>query len=570
VGGCTLGIDSEVDRLSEAAELRRQAEQRLPAKRSDGHGPLTNEEPHKLVHELEVHQVELEMQNAELRQAREAAEKVLERYTDLYDFAPVGYLTLDRGGVVLAANLAAADLLGVKRPGLIARGFDQYLAGQSRPPFFEFLGKVFAGQGKQSCELVCIPGEDQALFVQVEAVADRSGRECRMALVDVSRRKKTERLLAEAQRLARLGSWEWDILADSITGSEEFYRIYGGAFCSFAGFMQQVHRDDRDRVGAAVRGSLDGRSPYDVRYRIVRLDGAIRIIHALGEAVTNGSGVSIKMIGTSQDITEQSVTEEELANKRRELESLNESLEERIGQAVNELREKDQELLRKSRQAVMGEMINNIAHQWRLPLNALGLLVQEAELRYEAGQCSNEFFRGYVSRTMELIKHMSRTIDDFRDFFKVDKKSVLFDVNKVIARTLSLVEQSFNELSIAISLHSEGNPVIEGYPSEYSQVLLNILINARDALVANDVSGSPISIRAFSEAGKSVVTISDEGGGIAEEIIDKLFDPYFTTKGPEQGAGIGLFMAKSIIEKSMGGRLMARNTGGGAEFRIEI
>jgi CheY-like chemotaxis protein len=248
---------------------------------------------------------------------------------------------------------------------------------------------------------------------------------------------------------------------------------------------------------------------------------------------------------------------------------LNRSLEVRIVQAVEDLRRKDQMLIMQDRLAVMGEMINNIAHQWRQPLNTLGLIIQQLPLFYDSAEFSREFLEENASKGMELIQHMSRTIDDFRNFFKPDKEVVTFGVNQVIARTLSLIEKSFKDQNIGIALQTEGDPMANGYPNEYAQVLLNILMNARDELVGHNVDDALISIHAFAEGATSVVTITDNAGGIADEIIDRLFDSYFTTKGPEKGAGIGLFMSKTIIEK-MRGRLTVRNTGSGAEFRIEV
>jgi len=249
---------------------------------------------------------------------------------------------------------------------------------------------------------------------------------------------------------------------------------------------------------------------------------------------------------------------------------LNRTLEVRIVQAVDDLRRKDQMLILQDRLAVMGEMINNIAHQWRQPLNTLGLIIQQLPLFYKSGEISEEMLKDYVGNSMELIQHMSQTIEDFRNFFRSDKDKVPFSVNQVIARTLSLIEKSFKDQKIGITLQPEVDPMANGYPNEYAQVLLNILMNARDELVAHNVDDALISIHAFAEGGRSVVTITDNAGGIADEIIDRLFDPYFTTKGPDKGAGIGLFMSKTIIEKNMGGRLTVRNTGSGAEFRIEV
>jgi C4-dicarboxylate-specific signal transduction histidine kinase len=143
-------------------------------------------------------------------------------------------------------------------------------------------------------------------------------------------------------------------------------------------------------------------------------------------------------------------------------------------------------------------------------------------------------------------------------------------VNEVIAHTLSLIEDGFRDQMISISFCSEGDPTISGYPNEYAQVLLNILMNARDVLIERNAPAAKISLHAFTEDGKTVVTIGDNAGGIDEEIIDRLFDPYFTTKEPDKGTGIGLFMSKTIIENNMAGSLTVRNAGDGAEFRIEV
>jgi C4-dicarboxylate-specific signal transduction histidine kinase len=249
---------------------------------------------------------------------------------------------------------------------------------------------------------------------------------------------------------------------------------------------------------------------------------------------------------------------------------LNRTQELHIVQAVDEIRRKDQMLILQGRLAAMGEMINNIAHQWRQPLNALGLVIQQLPNDYESGEFSKGMLNDYVDESMALIMHMSRTIDDFRNFFRSDKEMSTFGVTQVLTRTLALIEKSFQEQQISIALQTEGQPMSTGYPNEYAQVLLNILINARDALVAHSVDDPRISLHLFAERGKTVVTITDNAGGIADEIIGRLFDPYFTTKGPDKGTGIGLFMSKAIIEKNMGGRLTVRNTGSGAEFRIEV
>ncbi|MRR58123.1 MAG: HAMP domain-containing histidine kinase [Deltaproteobacteria bacterium] len=437
----------------ETAELRRQAGKRLRTERAELYPTRTEEETQRLVHELEVHQIELEMQNEELRKVREELETTLEKYTDLYDFAPVGYLTLAHDGIIRAANLTGATLLGVERSGLIGRRFGLFVSAGHRAAFSAFLGKVFASRAKETCEVELDKVGSLPFFAQIEALACTSGDECLIALIDISERRRAETALAE---------------------------------------------------------------------------------------------------------------------KQRELEELNRSLETRILRAVDELRLKDQLMILQDRRAVMGEMINNIAHQWRQPLNSLGLYIQELEFTYESGEFSGELLRNYASEAMGLIQHMSQTIDDFRGFFRSDKEKTVFGVDQVIRRTVSLVEKSFLDQGIRIAVSTEGNPTVTGYPNEYAQVLLNILTNALDELVEHDVDDARIVIRCFESDGKAIVTVADNAGGIAKEIVDRVFDPYFSTKEPDKGTGIGLFMSKIIIEKSMGGRLTFRNAGEGAEFRIEV
>lgn len=237
--------------------------------------------------------------------------------------------------------------------------------------------------------------------------------------------------------------------------------------------------------------------------------------------------------------------------------------------AEDELREKDSLLLQQSRQAAMGEMINNIAHQWRQPLNTLGLNIQRLPLFYEAGQFSKEFLEESVDDAMMLIQHMSRTIDDFRDFFRPDREKEDFRVSQAIDSAVKLVDATFKSRNIFIVTEYADDPVAYGYANAFSQVMVNLLNNAKDAFEARSTANPRVIIALRTEGERCVVTITDNAGGIPDDILFKIFDPHFTTKGP-QGTGIGLFMAKNIIERNMHGRLSVRNCADGAEFRIEV
>ena len=307
---------------------------------------------------------------------------------------------------------------------------------------------------------------------------------------------------------------------------------------------------------------------YEVEHDFLDIGHKVILLNA--RQVFRGDVGSHIILLAMEDITERKRIENALADQKLEVQEINKSLEIRVAKGVKELHQKDNMMLLQYRQALMGGMISNIAHQWRQPLNSLGLIVQQFPLFYKFGELNEGFLKENTAKAMDLIKFMSQTIDDFRNFFKTDKKSVTFKVNEVIVQMLSLVEVSLKDLKIGVVFNPENDPVANGYPHEYAQVLMNILVNAQDALVQNKVEDAQIAIHTFSEAGRSVVTITDNAGGVPNEIINKVFDPYFTTKGPDKGTGVGLYMAKTIIEGNMVGRLNVRNIGSGAEFRIEV
>ncbi|GFO61507.1 hypothetical protein GMST_38320 [Geomonas silvestris] len=275
---------------------------------------------------------------------------------------------------------------------------------------------------------------------------------------------------------------------------------------------------------------------------------------------------------------------QELLSAKQALSELNLQLEQRVRertaqleaetaerfQAVEELRRKDEVLMQQSRQAALGEMIGNIAHQWRQPLNAVGLLVQDLSLCYEYGNFDQHYLDTNTKKIMKLVRHMSQTIDDFRNFFTPERDKVPFDLNKTVEKTLHLVEGSLADKRIRIQLETEAVPELTGYPNEFSQVLLNILNNAKDAFAGQQIEDPSVVVRVRLEQGRPVVTIADNAGGIPEEIIDRVFEPYFTTKDQGKGTGIGLYMSKKLVEKTMNGSLTVRNTQAGAEFRIEV
>lgn len=265
--------------------------------------------------------------------------------------------------------------------------------------------------------------------------------------------------------------------------------------------------------------------------------------------------------------------EDEIAQRQRtqeELNLLNNTLEERIAATVTELRKKDELLIHQSRLAAMGELLTSIAHQWRQPLNNIAVYIQKIQFLSRSGELTQEDMDQDIAEMLEILLKMSATIDDFRTFFQRDAIKREFVLEKVVNKVVALSRSLFEEQGIRVTLEAAYDIRTVGFSNEYAQALMNILHNARDILLERQVADPQISIAIFSEAGHSVVTVRDNGGGIPVEIMPQIFDPYFTTKGPATGTGIGLYMARTLIERNMEGRLTARNVDNGAEFRIEL
>ena len=188
------------DPPADAAALRRRAEQQLKRQRPIGRKQRTESETARIAHELEVHEIELEMQNEQLQQANARAEALLAQYTDLYDFAPTGYFSLARDGTILAVNLTGVRLLGLERARLLKRRFTLLVSEADRPVFNAFLAKTFAGKDREGCEVALLGAETAPRFVRVEAVVSEGRRECRAAVLDVTRHHQAE---AERERLVQ-------------------------------------------------------------------------------------------------------------------------------------------------------------------------------------------------------------------------------------------------------------------------------------------------------------------------------------------------------------------------------
>ncbi|OGU07368.1 MAG: hypothetical protein A2075_13985 [Geobacteraceae bacterium GWC2_58_44] len=545
---------------------------------------------------------------------RKCAEEELreseEKFYKVFKLAPIGITisTLSDGRFV-EMNEAGERLSGYRREEVIGRSSSEFSIWKDADERARVIRELLEKGELRDREMAMKDRSGRVFWGLLSAVViEIRGEKHLLCLVsDMGDRKRIQEALLESEERFRLLAdaapviiWEAGLDA-RLTFLNKAGLEYTGREIEQElgdGWMQGVHPDDLDRCISTYLSAYHERRSFSIEYRLRRADGDYGWIAETGVPRLNGSGAEVDYVGTCFDITERKRVKKELlqanmllaqrvAERTAELsetvEKLQDEINERIamGEALHaettervnvqaELRDKELLLLHQSRLAAMGEMIGNIAHQWRQPLNLLGLLAQDLPMTFQKGDFSAEYLETTVRKMLETIRHMSQTIDDFRNFFRPFKERADFRVLDIVEKTISLLEGSFNAQQIETAVTANCDPVVNGYPNEFSQVLLNIMVNARDALVSHDVANPRIEIETSMAGGRCVLTITDNAGGIPEEIIDRIFEPYFSTKGPEKGTGVGLFMSKTIIEKNMGGSLTVRNVEDGAEFRIEM
>jgi signal transduction histidine kinase len=251
-----------------------------------------------------------------------------------------------------------------------------------------------------------------------------------------------------------------------------------------------------------------------------------------------------------------------------ELQELNQKLELRVQEEVQKSRNKDSILIHNSKLAQMGEMMSMIAHQWRQPLSAISAASTGLQVKIELGKYDEKLFLDSLEKIEEYVYHLSSTIDDFTDFFKPSKKKKFTSLKKLVDKALFILSSTFSKNSITVVVNQTLDVTLETYSNEVIQVLINLLKNAENILLKREIKDPAIEINLYEKDSKKYIEVIDNAGGIDEEIIDKIFESYFTTKEREDSTGLGLYMSKFIIEDSCKGELKVENSSTGAKFTI--
>lgn len=502
----------------------------------------------KLSHELQVQKLELEMQNEQLLTAYDSLDKTLVQYAELYDFAPVGYITLDRGGTVRNANFTCASLLGVERtqlPKLIGRDFCQHVANDDRPAFCAFLGRAYSTHTKEVCEIKL----QNDSHVRIEAVVARSGQECRAALLDITERKRTEDALLESEKrfkglVEATSDWVWEMndqgrytyvspKVKELLGYEP-EEVIGKAPFDF------MPAPEAERVRLLFTGKAARHEPFhDLENINIRKDGSQVVLESSGVPIFDGTGAFCGYRGIDRDITEREAIKEELG-KTQKLESL-------------------------------GVLAGGIAHDFNNLLTSILGNISFARRALDQPDKVEQLLKSAETASMRAATLANMLLTFARGGQPV-KKPV--PVEPIVRESVSSVLQGTNVqevVAIPASLHT-----IEANAEQLYQVCDNIVNNAVQAMpeggtltvTAENVKLAGNKRVPLPEGEYVKLSFKDDGCGIPHKNLGKIFDPYFTSKSGSKG--LGLATAYSIVNRHGGHINVHSGAGKGTTFTIYL
>ncbi len=376
----------------------------------------------------------------------------------------------------------------------------------------------------------------------VEDITERSNIEAEL--------EKSEQGLREAQKIAHIGHWKYYLADDNLLWSDEIYRIFGVSKGEFIGthanFIRLIYSEDRKKADKAFHDSLKDGNEHTSNLRFIRQGTKeMRYLEVKYKCFKNDKGEVAGVMGTDQDVTEKT-------------------------RLQHKIKEKEEVMLSQSRQAAMGEMISMIAHQWRQPLAVISMGMNNILADIALDTVKTEELKRVAQLILDQTKHLSETIDDFRNFFKPVKKLEEVLPKNVIIEALKFTGKSLEYYSIDVQENYRIVHPIKTYSRELLQVIIAVIQNAKDAIVQKNIKQGYIKIDAYESKAATYIKICDNAGGIDKKIIGKIFEPYFSTKEKQTGTGLGLYIAKIIMEKHLNGRIWAENTSDGACFIIEI
>jgi PAS domain S-box-containing protein len=553
--------------------LRTRAENKLRHRKENLQG-MSTEELKGVVHELRVHQVELQMQNEQLRATQAELEQARERYVELFDFAPVGYLTLNKHGIIVQANLTCVGMLGTERSRLLSTPFSRFVVSVDQEAYYLCWRKVFESHGRQFCDVRLQPSAGEPFYARLEAIEAMEDGEgvCRLTVSDIREQKGAEESLRESERqrakyeseewkqlafeAGELGAWDHDLQTGRISCSGQACTMLGyppGASLDLGSIVSRVHPEDREGFSREMEKSANpgGRRRCEAVFRVVPPGGGVRWLRLVARSFfSDGPSPSIlRRTGVLVDITSQREARELLESRAKHLDALVSERTMRLREAVSELE----------------HFSYTLAHDLRAPLRSIS---GYGSLLLERNNSLSPADRHFLERSGRAVSRMDQLITDALNYNKIVRENHALQPVDCAVLLNELMESypQFQEARASISIEDR-LPIVLGNPALLTQCFSNLLANA---LKFVPEGRSPrVHISAQERGNRVRILFRDNGIGIAEESQEKVFKMFQRLNACYEGTGIGLALVKKAVER-MHGSVGLQSHGQGCCFWLDL
>lgn len=473
-------------------------------------------------------------------------------YLTAFDSFSSGGILLDSFGVITNYNQSASEVLFEQRQ---SSGHYYYMKHKTIPTP-EWILDAIGNLGDRDTyrftyEKKRVEGSRTIYDVSIRPLDDVSGKFSGyvMILNDITELESARERFDLAINGSRDGLWDWNLLTNEVYFSPRWKTMIGYSEDelpnSVETWISLVHPDDLEQAFRAIEESITNATVYENIHRLRHKDGHYIWNFDRGQVIYDEENRAVRMIGFHTDITQRQ-------------------------QMLEEIQKTQEMMIAQSRHAAMGELIGMIAHQWRQPLSTISMSVNNMLIDIELEELEPEACKKIGEDILGVVNYLSQTIELFRNFFRPNKEKESTRIIDIVKEAEAMIGASLDNHTISLEIHNDSQEIIDTYSRELLQVIINILNNAKEALVSNLTFNGEIIIRVFDEEDDVVTQICNNGGTIPLEILPRIFDPYFSTKDEKSGTGLGLYMSKTIIEKHLNGNIDVENIENGVCFTIRL
>lgn len=488
--------------------------------------------------ELEVQQEEIKLRNKELRKAQKETEKSHRKYVKLYDFAPTGYFTVNRNGKIFKINIKGARLFGDKPANLIDRDFKEFIAEEMLSILDDFLIQVFANKEHSGCEIKLKTINGKPVYVYLEGALTDEKEKCLLSLVDITDLKKAQIDLKESEELYHSllrTSPDGIIITDlegriteasdvaiGLLGITDNLKIDG------MHFMQFIPTTSRRALVKICRTTIKEGLVQNVEIKLNRIDKSEFFGEVSSTQIKGQNGELKAFMADIRNISERKILEKQIRHSER--------------------------------MTGIGEMATGMAHEINQPLNTISLSIDNIIYNIDNKTLNETYLKTKINKVFDNISRIKTIIDHVRTFSRDQEDFIQseFDLNKSIKNSISMISEQMNHKDIKLDFKGEIKlPTLKGNTHRFEQVMLNLLINAKDALEEKKKKlgknfEKRIEISTKHTNHQIIIEVKDNGIGINSEDIDKILLPFYTTKAPGHGTGLGLSISYGIIKELNG------------------